>query len=595
MLFLLVTNDILNPGINFLIKENNKGILYISTLYRRLYILSTANSELSIYALGGMNEIGKNMYAIEYGNDILLIDCGNKFPDESLLGIDLIVPDVSYLVENKEKVRALIVTHGHEDHIGGIPYLLKKLNVPIYATRFTLGLIELKLKEHKLLADTELTEITAASMLNFNEIEVSFFKVTHSIPDCLGIVFKTPEGTIVHTGDFKFDLTPATKEHADLHRIAEIGKEGVLLLLSESTNAERPGSTPSEQKVGKHVEEAFIRAERKVILSTFASNVSRLQQVVEAARKTDRKLALLGRSMVNVVEVAMERGYLEIPEGMLIDQNQINELPPEKVAILCTGSQGEPGAALSRLSTGNFRGVEILAEDTVIFAAGPIPGNERNVTKIVDNLYTIGAKVIYGSGSTSGMHVSGHGYQEDLKWMLTLLKPKYLIPVHGEYRMLHQHRLLAEAVGIEPGNTFIMNNGDVVDIKESVARQTRTIPTGNTYVDGVGVGDVGDIVLRDRKQLSEDGMLVSVLTLSKLDGKLISGPDTISRGFVYNRDAEELLKEVERLITKTVNELQAENKQQWNTIKQAIRKTIGQYLFSQTKRRPMIIPIIIEV
>ncbi|MBP3953569.1 ribonuclease J [Bacillus suaedae] len=557
--------------------------------------MNTDNNELSIYALGGMNEIGKNMYAIEYANDILLIDCGNKFPDESLLGIDLIVPDVSYLVDNKEKIRALIVTHGHEDHIGGIPYLLKKLNVPIYATRFTLGLIELKLKEHKLLADTELTEITAASMLNFNKIEVSFFKVTHSIPDCLGIVFKTPEGTIVHTGDFKFDLTPATKEHADLHRIAEIGKEGVLLLLSESTNAERPGSTPSEQMVGKHVEEAFIRAERKVILSTFASNVSRLQQVVEAARKTDRKLALLGRSMVNVVEVAMERGYLEIPEGMLIDQNQINELPPEKVAILCTGSQGEPGAALSRLSTGNFRGVEILAEDTVIFAAGPIPGNERNVTKIVDNLYTIGAKVIYGSGSTSGMHVSGHGYQEDLKWMLTLLKPKYLIPVHGEYRMLHQHRLLAEAVGVEPGNTFIMNNGDVVDIKESVARQTRTIPAGNTYVDGVGVGDVGDIVLRDRKQLSEDGMLVSVLTLSKLDGKLISGPDTISRGFVYNRDAEELLKEVERLITKTVNELQAENKQQWNTIKQAIRKTIGQYLFSQTRRRPMIIPIIIEV
>lgn len=557
--------------------------------------MSTANNELSIYALGGMNEIGKNMYAIEYANDIILIDCGNKFPDESLLGIDLIVPDVSYLVDNKDKVRALIVTHGHEDHIGGIPYLLKKLNVPIYATRFTLGLIELKLKEHKLLADTELTEITAASMLNFIKIEVSFFRVTHSIPDCLGIVFKTPEGTIVHTGDFKFDLTPATKEHADLHRIAEIGKKGVLLLLSESTNAERPGSTPSEQMVGKHVEEAFIRAERKVILSTFASNVSRLQQVVEAARKTDRKLALLGRSMVNVVEVAMERGYLEIPEGMLIDQNQINELPPEKVAILCTGSQGEPGAALSRLSTGNFRGVEILAEDTVIFAAGPIPGNERNVTKIVDNLYTIGAKVIYGSGSTSGMHVSGHGYQEDLKWMLTLLKPKYLIPVHGEYRMLHQHRLLAEAVGVEPGNTFIMNNGDVVDIKESVARQTRTIPTGNTYVDGVGVGDVGDIVLRDRKQLSEDGMLVSVLTLSKLDGKLISGPDTISRGFVYNRDAEELLKEVERLITKTVNELQAENKQQWNTIKQAIRKTIGQYLFSQTRRRPMIIPIIIEV
>jgi ribonuclease J len=557
--------------------------------------LSTKRNAVSIFALGGLHEIGKNMYAIECSNDIVLIDCGNKFPDESLLGIDLIIPDIAYLLENKEKVRALIVTHGHEDHIGGIPFFLKKLNVPVYATKFTLGLIQLKLKEHKLLRETELVEINAASTVKFDNISVNFFKVTHSIPDCLGVVFDTPEGKIVHTGDFKFDLTPANNEHSDIHKMAEIGNEGVLLLLSESTNAERPGSTPTEQMVGEHVEEAFMKAERKVILSTFASNISRVQQVVDAAQKTNRKLALLGRSMVNVVSVAMERGYLTVPDGMLIDQNEISELPPEKVAILCTGSQGEPMAALARLSTGNFRGVEILPGDTVIFAAGPIPGNERNVTSIVDNLFSLGARVIYGTGSSSGMHVSGHGYQEDLKLMLTLMKPKYLIPIHGEYRMLHHHRLLAESVGVEQGNTFIMNNGDVVDIENSIARQTRKIPAGNTYVDGIGVGDVGDLVLRDRKQLSEDGMLVIVITLSKTEKKMVSRPDVITRGFAYVKDSEELQKGVSRLITKTVNELLEENKYQWNVMKQSLKKSVGQYLFTHTKKKPMILPIIIEI
>nr|WP_078546728.1 ribonuclease J [Litchfieldia alkalitelluris] len=548
---------------------------------------------LSIFALGGLFEIGKNMYAIQYENDIVVIDCGNKFPDESLLGIDLIVPDVSYLVENKDKIRALIVTHGHEDHIGGVPYFLKKLNVPVYATRFTLGLIELKLTEHKLLRETELVEINSSSKLLLGNMDVSFFKVNHSIPDCLGIVFNTPEGNIVHTGDFKFDLTPANDEHSDIHRMAEIGNQGVLLLLSESTNAERPGATPSEQMVGDHVEEAFRKATRKVILSTFASNINRVQQVVDAAHKTNRKLALLGRSMVNVVDVAMERGYLHVPDNMLIDQKQINDLPPEQVAILCTGSQGEPMAALSRLSTGNFRGVEILPEDTVIFAAGPIPGNERNVTRIVDNLFLLGAKVIYGSGK--GMHVSGHGYQEDLKLMLTLMKPKYFIPIHGEYRMLHLHKQLAESVGVEEGNTFVLNNGDVVDIEEKVARQTRKVHAGNTYVDGIGVGEVGEIVLRDRKQLSEDGMLVTILTMSKNDKKMISQPDTISRGFVYVRNSEELLREIDRLILKTVNDLQKANKNQWNEIKQNIKRSVGQYIFAETKKKPMILPIIIEV
>jgi ribonuclease J len=557
--------------------------------------LEMKENALSIFALGGINEIGKNMYVIQYADDIVIIDCGAKFPDESLLGIDLIIPDVSYLQENKEKIKALIVTHGHEDHIGGIPHFLKKLKVPIYATRFTLGLIELKLKEHKLLRETELVEIDSDSNLNLGNIDVTFFKVSHSIPDCLGIVFHTPEGNVVHTGDFKFDLTPVNEQYSDIHKMAEIGTQGVLALISESTNAERPGLTPSEQQVGGHIEKAFMGAKRKIIISTFASNVNRVQQVVEATVKTNRKLALLGRSMVNVVGVAIERGYLTVPEGMLIDAREVNQYPPEKVVILCTGSQGEPLAALSRLSSSSYRDVEILPEDTVIFAASPIPGNERDVSRIVDNLFQLGAKVIYGSSSVTGMHVSGHGYQEDLKLMLTLMKPKYFIPIHGEFRMLHQHRLLAESVGVKKKNTFIIKNGDVVDIENETARQTRIIPAGDTYVDGVGIGEVGDVVLRDRKQLSEDGMLVIVLTINKTEGKMVSEPDTISRGFVYARDSEELIQNVNRLVTTTVNELQEENVHQWNVMKRSIKKSVGQYLFAQTKRKPMILPIIIEI
>lgn len=550
---------------------------------------------LSFFSLGGINEIGKNMYAIQYSNDIVLIDCGAKFPDESLLGIDLIIPDITYLQEHKEKIRALVVTHGHEDHIGGIPYILMKLNIPIYGTHFTLGLIELKLKEHGLLGDSKLVPMQSDSILEFGEIRVSFFKTSHSIPDCLGIVFYTPEGTVVHTGDFKFDLTPVNNQYSDIHKMAKIGNEGVLLLISESTNAERPGSSPSERLVGKHIEEAFIQAERKIFISTFASNVNRIQQVVDAAQKTGRKLVLLGRTMVNVVSVATERGYLKVPDGMLIEAPQVNDLSPEKVCILCTGSQGEPMAALSRLSRSNYRDVEILPEDTIIFAATPIPGNEKDVSRIVDNLFQLGAKVIYGSASVTGMHVSGHAYQEELKLMLTLMKPKYFVPIHGEYRMLHQHRQLAESVGVTKENIFIINNGDVVDIDHQIARQTRRIPAGNVYVDGMGVGDVGNVVLRDRKHLSEDGMLVIVITLSKLERKIIAGPDTISRGFVYIKNAEELLNEVNRIVTSTVNNLQDANIYQWDVIKQNVKKSISQYLYTQTKRKPMILPIIIEI
>jgi ribonuclease J len=572
-----------------------KEILGTSYRIREGIDLTTNQNTLSIFALGGVNEIGKNMYVVQYGDEIVVIDCGGMFPDESLLGIDLIIPDVSYLEENRDKIKALIVTHGHEDHIGGIPYFFKKINVPIYATRFTLGLIELKLEEHRLKGDTKLIAIDADTRLEFGEIGVSFFKVSHSIPDCLGIVFHTPEGNVVHTGDFKFDLTPANNQNSDIHKMAEIGQNGVLVLISESTNAERKGFTPSEQMVANHLMEAFLKADGKIFVSTFASNVNRVQQVVEACIKTNRKLALLGRSMVNVLEVAMERGYLSVPEGLVIEASEIEKHASEKIAVLCTGSQGEPNAALARLAAGNYRDASINPGDTVIMAASPIPGNEKAVSRIIDQLFQLGARVIYGSGSTTGMHVSGHGYQEDLKWMLTLMKPTYFIPIHGEYRMLHHHRQLAESVGVEKGNTFIIRNGDVVDIQGGIARQTRNVPAGDIYVDGISVGDVGDVVLRDRKQLSEDGMLVIVLTLSKHDGRIIQGPDTITRGFVYVKNSENLLQEINGLVKKSVEELLVENIRQWNIIKQTIKKTVGQYLFQQTKRKPMILPIIIEI
>ncbi|WP_318618027.1 ribonuclease J [Sporosarcina sp. YIM B06819] len=557
--------------------------------------MTKTDNKLSVFALGGINEIGKNMYVLQYEDDIFVIDCGSKFPDESLLGIDLIIQDIAYLQQNKEKIRALLVTHGHEDHIGGIPYFLKQLNIPIYASRLTLGLIQLRLKEHGLLRSTELVLVNDESDLDFGAVRLTFFKTNHSIPDCLGVVFHTPEGAVVHTGDFKFDLTPVNDDYPDVYKMAEIGHQGVLLLLSESTNAERPGFNPSERLVGGHIEEAFRQAGRKVFISTFASNVHRVQQVVDAAQKTDRKLALLGRSMVNVVAVASELGYLKIPEGMLIEKNEIKGMDPEKVAILCTGSQGEPMAALSRLASSNFREVEVEPDDTVIFASTPIPGNEKSVARIIDNLFHLGAKVIYGSGTVTGMHVSGHACQEELKLMLTLMKPKYFIPIHGEFRMLYQHRLLAESVGVQRDNIFIINNGDVVDITNQVARQTRKVQSGSIFVDGMGIGDVGNIILRDRKLLSEEGMLVIVITLNKTDGQLISEPDAITRGFVYGSDSEALLREVNQLVSTTIKKLQGANRSQRINLKQHIKKSIETLLYSRTKRRPMILPVIIEI
>jgi ribonuclease J len=551
--------------------------------------------KLTVFALGGVGEIGKNMYVVQYGNDIVVIDSGLKFPEEDMLGIDIVIPDITYLTENRDKVRGIIITHGHEDHIGGLPYVLKYLNVPVFATRLTLGLIEAKLKEAGLLGETKRIVINADSELKLGAITATFFRTNHSIPDSVGVSLETPEGVVVHTGDFKFDHTPVNDQYADLHRMAEIGSKGVLMLLSDSTNAERPGYTPSEKSVGAELEDIFRKAKQRVIIATFASNIHRVQQVIDAAEATRRKVTVIGRSMVNVVSIAQELGYLHIPDGMLIEPEEVNKLAADRVVILSTGSQGEPMSALTRMARSSHRKVDILPGDTVIIAATPIPGNERFVGRTVDELFRIGAHVIYGPGSVTGVHVSGHGSQEELKLMLNLIRPKYFMPIHGEYRMLRQHALLAEAVGIERENIFIVDNGETVEVQEGVARKGHKVTSGNTLIDGLGVGDVGNIVLRDRKLLSQDGILVVVVTLSKQDGAILSGPDIISRGFVYVRESEGLLDEANRIVSNTLNRLMGEKVNEWASLKTHVKDALGRYLYEQTRRRPMILPIIMEV
>lgn len=551
--------------------------------------------KLLIFALGGVGEIGKNMYAIQYGGDIVIVDAGLKFPEEDMLGIDIVIPDISYLLENRDKVRGILVTHGHEDHIGGLPFVLKNLNVPVFGTKLTMGLIEGKLKEAGLLGETKRILINADSEVQLGSIVATFFKTNHSIPDSLGVCLDTPEGRVVHTGDFKFDHTPVNGEFADLQRIAEIGSKGVLALLSDSTNAERPGFTPSESVVGANLEEIFRKATQRVVVATFASNVHRVQQVVNAAAATRRKIAVVGRSMVNVVSIAGELGYLNIPEGMIIEPEEVNKMAADRVVILCTGSQGEPMSALTRMARSTHRKIDILPGDTVIIAATPIPGNERHVGRTVDELFRLGANVIYGPGSVSGVHVSGHGSQEELKLMLNLIRPKFFIPIHGEYRMLRLHAQLGEAVGIERENIFIIDNGDTVEFQGGAARKGSKVQAGNVLIDGLGVGDVGNIVLRDRKLLSQDGILVVVVTLSKQDGTILSGPDIISRGFVYVRESEGLLDEANRIVTATLNKLMNDNVNEWASLKTNVKDALGRFLYEQTRRRPMILPIIMEV
>lgn len=560
-----------------------------------MYLSKKSIDKLTIFALGGVGEIGKNMYVVQYANDIIVIDCGLKFPEEDMLGIDIVIPDISYLTENRDKVRGILITHGHEDHIGGLPYVLKHLNVPVYGTRLTMGLIETKLKEASLLGETKRIVITADSELKLGCMTATFFKTNHSIPDSVGVCLETPEGNVVHTGDFKFDQTPVNEQYADLHRMAAIGQKGVLALLSDSTNAERPGYTGSERSVGAEIEEVFRKAKQRVIIATFASNIHRIQQVIDACESTRRKLVVIGRSMVNVVSIASELGYLHIPDGMLIEPEEVNKLAADRVAILSTGSQGEPMSALTRMARSTHRKVDILPGDTVIIAATPIPGNERYVGRTVDELMRIGAHVIYGPGSITGVHVSGHGSQEELKLMLNMMRPKYFIPIHGEYRMLRQHGMLAESVGVPREDIFIVDNGDTVEIQDGVARKGSKVPAGNILIDGLGVGDVGNIVLRDRKLLSQDGILVVVVTLSKQDGAILSGPDIISRGFVYVRESEGLLEEANRIVTSTLHRLMNENVNEWASLKTHVKDALGRFLYEQTRRRPMILPIIMEV
>ncbi|MFD2116771.1 ribonuclease J [Paenibacillus yanchengensis] len=551
--------------------------------------------KLLVFALGGVGEIGKNMYVIQYNNDIVVVDAGLKFPEEDMLGIDIVIPDINYLVDNLDKVRGIVITHGHEDHIGGLPYVLKQLNVPVYGTKLTLGLIEGKLKEAGILGDTKRILINADSEIQLGTIRTTFFRTNHSIPDSVGVCLETPEGNVVHTGDFKFDHTPVNDQFADLQRIAEIGKRGVLVLLSDSTNAERPGYTPSESNVGVQLEDIFRKSAQRVVVATFASNVHRIQQIINASIATNRKIAVVGRSMVNVVNIASELGYLHIPEGMIIEPEEVNKMAADRVVILCTGSQGEPMSALTRMARSTHRKVDILPGDTVIIAATPIPGNERYVGRTVDELFRLGAHVIYGPGSASGVHVSGHGSQEELKLMLNLVKPKYFIPVHGEYRMLRQHATLAEEIGIEQENIFVIDNGDTVEFQNGVARKGNKIQAGNVLIDGLGVGDVGNIVLRDRKLLSQDGILVVVVTLSKQDGTILSGPDIISRGFVYVRESEGLLDEANKIVSTTLQKLMNDKVNEWASLKTNVKDALGRFLYEQTRRRPMILPIIMEV
>ncbi|KPV39843.1 ribonuclease J [Alicyclobacillus ferrooxydans] len=551
--------------------------------------MARKRQKLSIIPLGGVGEIGKNMTVYRYGDDIIVVDAGLKFPEEEMLGIDIVIPDISYLVEHKEKIRGIFVTHGHEDHIGGLPYVLKQLNAPVYGTGLTLGLIENKLKEHGLLETTKMYKLTADSVVEAGAFRVSFFYLNHSIPDTGGFAIETPEGLVVHTGDFKFDHTPVDGRPADVHKLAAYGSQGVLALVADSTNAEREGFTPSERVVGGKIDEIVSKAPGRVILATFASNIHRMQQVVTAAERHDRKVAVVGRSMVNNIQIAIQLGCLEAQPSTLIDADDVNKYPPEKVVILSTGSQGEPMSALTRMARAAHRKIEIVPGDTVVLASSPIPGNEKYVARTIDQLFRAGAHVIY-----RGVHVSGHGSQEELKLMLNLTRPKYFVPVHGEYRMQKTHSELAMQVGVPEEDIFILDLGDVLEFDSGHAQIAGRVTAGSVMIDGLGVGDVGNIVLRDRKLLSQDGILVVVVTLSKETGRVLSGPDIISRGFVYVRESEALLDDATKLVENTLTRLVADNVNEWSSLKTAVREALGRFLFEQTRRRPMILPIIME-
>ncbi|NLZ93755.1 MAG: ribonuclease J [Firmicutes bacterium] len=549
--------------------------------------------KIQIIPLGGIGEIGKNMFVIRFEDEILVIDAGLSFPSDEMLGIDVVIPDITYLEENKDKVKAIILTHGHEDHIGALPYVLQQINVPVYGTKLTLGLVEVKLREHRMLKDCTLITIRPEDKLELGSFKMEFFRVNHSIPDSIGIAVKTPVGTIVHTGDFKFDQTPVSGEIADYYRLAKLGEKGVLVALSDSTNAERPGYTLSEREVGSSIMDIFHAAKQRIILATLASNIHRIQQVMDAATYYQRKVAIVGRSMVNVVSIAQELGYLHVNEGTIVEIDEINNLPPHKVVILTTGSQGEPMAALTRISMAEHRKVEIMPGDTVIISATPIPGNEKLVSRTIDNLFARGANVIYER--MSGIHVSGHASQEELKLMLNLLKPKYLIPIHGEYRQLIRHAEVAAKVGIKEKNVFIVENGQILEFTARSGRVAGTVTSGRVLVDGLGVGDVGSIVLRDRKLLSQDGIIMVAMTINKTNGEILAGPEIYSRGFVYVRESEMFLDEVREHVYETLQKVMNGKKTDWPAVKNQMKDSLSRFVWDKMHRRPIVLPIIMEI
>lgn len=548
--------------------------------------------KLQIIPLGGLGEVGKNMTVFRYGDDIIVVDAGLMFPEDDMLGIDLVIPDFSYLMENKEKVRAIFITHGHEDHIGALPFVLKELEVPVYGTPLALGIMQGKLKE-KGISNADLHPIKPGDEFVVGPFVLGFIRVNHSIADSVAIYIRTPVGTILHTGDYKIDHTPVDGQVTGFNKFAELGDEGVLVMLADSTNAERPGFTKSERSVGAAFDEKFRAAQNRIIVATFSSNVHRLQQAIDAAQKYGRKVAVVGRSMVNVVGIATELGYLKVVEGLLIDISEINNYPPNQIVILTTGSQGEPMSALTRMAMADHRKVEIVPGDTVMISATPIPGNEKMVARTVDYLFKQGADVIYDS--SSGIHVSGHGSQEELKLMINLVRPRYFIPVHGEYRMLKVHARLAQEVGIPKANIFLAENGSVLEFTADSGNLNGKVNAGVLLVDGLGVGDIGNIVMRDRRQLSQDGILIAVIAMDKENGCLVSGPEIVSRGFVYVRESEQLMEEAKNKIQEALDRCESNGTSDWGTIKNSVREILGKFLYEKTRRRPMIMPIILEV
>ncbi|MFA6849167.1 MAG: ribonuclease J [Selenomonadaceae bacterium] len=554
--------------------------------------MSKGSQKLQIIPLGGLGEIGKNMTVIRVDDEILVIDSGLMFPDEDMLGIDLVIPDISYLLENRDLIKAIVLTHGHEDHIGALPYVLKQIDVPVYGTRLTLGILEGRLKENNV-DSSNLHPVMQGDIINAGCFSVGFIRVNHSIPDAVGLSIKTPVGMIVHTGDFKLDYTPVDGKMTDFRRFSDLGNKGVLVMMADSTNAEREGHTPSERTVGVAFDKAFHNARGRIIIATFSSNVHRIQQVIDTACRYKRKVSVLGRSMVNVVNISLELGYINAPEGVLIDIDEINNYSMSQVVIITTGSQGEPMSALTRMSMSDHRKVGIVPGDTVIISATPIPGNEKLVSKTIDNLLKQGANVIYGHAN--GIHVSGHASQEELKLMHNLVRPKFFIPVHGEYRHLVRHAKLAQELGMPKENIFISENGQILEFTRETGIAAGKVTSGKVLVDGLGVGDVGNIVLRDRRQLSQDGILIIVVTMNKASGLVVSGPDIVSRGFVYVRESEALMDEAREKVKQALEKCEDGKITEWSTIKSNVRDALGRYLYEKTRRRPMILPIIMEV